>query len=271
MSQTRVFTLKSGVHIHAKLVGNPEKEALLCLSGFGCSHYNFLDLAAELKEDFFLVLIDNRGLGKSSPVENEYELEEVALDALEVMEQLGQEKFHLAGISMGGFLAQMIALEAEEKLLSLSLLCTTSGGSEFIPLPELTEESLKGFYALEEPRRTELAVLGTVHPDLPREIFNHICEVRREHPVVVEQVLKQKRAVDRFLKQPIKLESIGVKTLVLTGEEDRFVNPKNAERLAAQIPHSLLKTIPKCDHYFFMEKPQEVALEIKQFIQGVRS
>lgn len=160
MSRTipRNFTLRSGVSIHAELSPAFEKttgkDPVLCLSGFGCSHYNFIELEKDLGDNYPMVLVDNRGLGLSSAVDQDYLLEDVVADAIEVMDQLEIQKFHLMGISMGGFLSQLLTLKYPERVLSLTLMCTTSGGEGYVPIPEMTEEMLKGFYALPEPKKT---------------------------------------------------------------------------------------------------------------------
>ncbi len=274
MSHTRDFTLKSGAVVHTVLSEGWESSQelpVLCLSGFGCSHYNFDEIEKALGRDYPMVLVDNKGMGKSSGATSEYELREVAMEALEVMDQLEVPKFHLMGISMGGFLSQIIALDNPERLASLSLMCTTSGGDEFIPLPPMPAEQLKAFYALEEPKRTELAVAATVYPSLPQtnpELFQKICSLRRSHPVDVEQVLFQKKAVDQWLAQKWPIEKIKTPTLILSGAEDRFVNPENAKRLQSKISGALLEFVPESDHLFFLEKPEIVAGHLKKFLKG---
>lgn len=276
----RDFVLRSGGNLHAILSrGYAEaiesgKEAILCLSGFGCTHYNFIELEKDLGDEWPMVLVDNRGMGKSSPVEDEYELEDIVADALEVMDQLGHEKFHLMGISMGGFLSQILTLKNSERVLSLTLMCTTSGGDEYLPMPEMTVDMLKAFYALPEPMKTESAVTATVHPSLKEKAFGRfkaIVDLRRSHPVEVDQVIKQKHAVDRFLKKVLPLENISTPTLVMTGAEDRFVNPKNGELLHQKISHSQFVSIPETDHMFFLEKPRQVGAAVKSFLEGLIS
>lgn len=269
MSQliSRTFTSREGLTIHALVSESSEAETLLCISGFGCSHYNFIELAKDLGESYNLVLLDNRGMGKSSDVPHEYELSDVASDALEVMDLLGIRDFHLAGISMGGFISQLIALKEPKRVKTLSLLCTTSGGEAFIPLPPLTEAGLIQFYSLNEPRRTELAVEATVHPSLKEDNFGRfqsICELRRSHPVRVEQVLKQKRAVDKFLAQAIDLSQIKCPTFILSGSDDRFVSPKNSIALNELISSSKLFFVENSDHLFFLERPRRVAEILKK-------
>lgn len=276
----RDFALRSGGKLHAVLSRGYDqaieegKESILCLSGFGCTHYNFIELEKDLGDEWPMVLIDNRGMGKSSPVTDEYELEDVVADALEVMDQLGHEKFHLMGISMGGFLSQILTLNHQERVLSLTLMCTTSGGDEYFPMPEMTVDMLKGFYALPEPIKTESAVTATVHPSLKEKAFGRfqaIVDLRRSHPVDVDQVILQKHAVDRFLKKVLPLEKIIVPTLIMTGAEDRFVNPKNGELLHQKITNSEFVSITETDHMFFLEKPRQVGEAAKSFLLRLKS
>ncbi|PIP96406.1 MAG: hypothetical protein COW00_09570 [Bdellovibrio sp. CG12_big_fil_rev_8_21_14_0_65_39_13] len=238
--------------VHVAGAGVP----LLCISGFGCSHYNFEFLYPYLQDQFEVIMIDNRGMGESYDPSSEYELMDVAQDAVDVMKALGHEQFHLVGISMGGFVSQLLTIKYPQNVLSLQLLCTTSGGDDFIALPKMDEETLTRFQDIPEPKRTEVAIAATVHPTLPIQnpkLFNQIIELRRSHPARLEQLLKQKRAVDRFLEKAIALNEIKVPTLVLTGAEDRFVSPANALRLREKIVGSRLGVVPDTDHLFFLE------------------
>lgn len=274
------FKLKNGKRVHGLLTGEFSQESfrfidgrptILILSGFGCSHYNGLELEKDLRKDFNVVLLDNRGFGQSEPWEEDYLLVDVALDAIEVMNLIKEKKFHLIGISMGGFLAQWMAVHYGHQLLSLTLFCTTGGGEEFVPMPELTEEGLRTFYALAEPRRTELAVTGTVHPQLlvknPKR-FQEIVTLRRNHPAQIDQVLRQKRAIDDFLKKDLAIEQITTPTLVMSGDTDRFVSPENAKCLHQKIKNSQLEIIPETDHLFFLEKPRLVGQKVLSFLNS---
>lgn len=278
MSQNKAqtLTLKGGQSIHVILSPGfnsvaPEVQktnAIICLSGYGCDHYNFSWINESLGEKYPLVLIDNRGMGKSSHATGDYEIKDLASDAIEVAELLGLDSFHVAGISMGGFIAQELVLAAKDKVKSLVLMCTSSGGEEFIDLPPSTEEGLRAFYALEEPLKSTSVVTATVHPDLPtshKELFDAIVALRVAHPVEADQAIYQKRAVDKFLAAPLPLEEITMPTLIMSGAEDRYVNPENSKTLNKKIKGSKLILIEKSDHLFFLEKGEEVAREMDQF------
>ncbi len=279
MSQntTKTLTLKSGQSIHVVLspaasdAQSLSSGAIICLSGYGCDHYNFSWINERLGHRYPLVLIDNRGMGESSPASADYEIKDLASDAIEVAEQLEMQSFHVAGISMGGFIAQELVLRAKERVKSLTLMCTTSGGDEFIDLPPSTEEGLRAFYALEEPLKSTSVVTATVHPELPKELFDEIIKLRMDHPVNADQAIYQKRAVDKFLSAPLPLEEIMMPTLVMTGAEDRYVNPENSKTLKKKIKGSKLTLIENSDHLFFLEKVEDVARELDLFWKSFNS
>ena len=106
--------LNSNGKLAYSLIG--EGEPLVCLSGFGCDHYNYLDLIPFLRKHFQLVVIDNRGMGKSFRPKEAYTLRNLAQDTLDLMEELQISPFHVMGISMGGFVAQMMSEMAPEKM-----------------------------------------------------------------------------------------------------------------------------------------------------------
>lgn len=248
--------------------GTQIRPALLGISGFACSSYNFEWLWPHLVQHFDVYLIDNRGMGESEPVRKNYTLQDLADDAAETMLTLGHSRYHVAGISMGGMIAQLLALKNPNRIESLSLLCTTSGGDGFLPLPPLTLDALHQFYSIPEPKRSELALKAYVHPmtqSMQPELFDKMVELRSSHPPRFDQVLLQKQAVDEFLSKPIPLSQISARTLILAADSDRFVPLGNASRLQASIPRSQAQIVRETDHYFFLEKPEEIAHLLSDF------
>jgi 3-oxoadipate enol-lactonase len=140
--------------------------ALLGLSGFGCSHYNYIDLLPELTKNFTVVLIGNRGIGESSKTEANYNLKDVACDALAVMDHLKVQTFGLMGISMGGFIAQELYALAPLKISAISFMCTLSSGADFTAPAHLTEEGLRLFDTFDIATQAEYSTMATVHPTL---------------------------------------------------------------------------------------------------------
>lgn len=271
---TKHLQLKAGhtLAVHTLGAGTP----VLCLAGFGCDHYIFLDLANELKENFQFIMIDNRGMGGSSKDHKPFSINDLAMDALEVAELLQLNQYHIMGISMGGFIAQLmvknlINSNKIQNALSLSLLCTLGLGSEFHPLAILTDEQLRKFYEAPPELAMPMAVALTAHPQAPKEIINRIIKARLDHRETLAQVILQRDAVvDFFEKEILNYDRFELPTLIMTGDDDRTVNPENAKILKDKIKHSKLTTVATADHYFFMEKPVQVATEIKSFLGDIK-
>lgn len=259
--------LANGITMNLDICG--EGQPVLCLAGFGCSNYIFKDLAPYLISGYRYIFLDNRGMGKSSKANTEYSIKDMALDAQEAMKSLGHQSFHIIGVSMGGFIAQELALIHEQEVLSLSLLCTTSGGSEFIKLPFLSEETISKIGEIPEPQRSQSAVRTLIHPSYKgdEELVSHITEMRIKNPADVKQQIYQKRAVENFLIKELPLSKIKCPTMILSGDEDRFVSPINSKILQKKINSSELYFIPKTDHLFFSEKPRDVAFMLGKFLK----
>ena len=258
---------RSDIEIHYEILG--QGSPLLCISGFGCSSYNFEFIKDELSKDHTLILVDNRGMGKSPSVIHDYLIDDLALDGIELMSFLGFSKYSVMGISMGGFVAQKVALYDKSKVLALVLACTTSGGRDFPALNKLDEESIRRSFSLDTRTYNLLVSQATVHPNIIKnrpDIFQDILDLRIKNMPKLDQVLLQQRAVDKFLEENVDLEEITCPTLVITGDEDRFVSPESANVLGKKIPNSTVKFIKESDHHFFLEKPIETAKEVSQYL-----
>lgn len=243
---------------------------VLCLAGFGCDNWIFQDMAELLKDHFSLVMPDNRGMGKSPAAQTAYAIEDLANDALDLMEDLGHERFHVIGISMGGFIAQALCLKAPEKVDRLVLMCTTSGGDDFVPLPEMTKDQLITAYQMEASRVVKLNTELTIHPSLKHrspETYEHILRKKLEHRAGLDQVLLQREAATTFLTQTQPLDQITPQTLVLSGDADTYVDPKNCAILASKLPHAETRLIEDTNHLFFLEKTEEVSAQIRHFLE----
>lgn len=269
--ETKVIETGHGRKLHALIAG--EGRPVLCLSGLGCSHYNFQFLfEGPAPEGFQFVLLDNAGMGKSSPFDRDFSIEDLAKDGFLVMDALGHHVFDLWGISMGGFIAQTMVSQNPDAIRSLVLMCTTSGGEDMIPLPKLTEEQLQTFYQGDREIGSKLAVEATVHPQLKLrspEIYKKIMRLRIEHWPDSMATIRQHRAAVKFLSQNFEHKVIICPTLIMSGDSDRFVDPQNSQILNKKIKNSLLKMIPESDHLFFLERPNLTLKYLNEFMESI--
>lgn len=129
---------------HYDVVG--EGLPVLCLAGFGCSNWIFDYMAQALSAHVQMIMPDNRGMGRSPHADEPYTLDDLAADALGLMDDLGIQRFAVLGISMGGFVAQSLCLQAPQRVRGLMLLCATGPGDAFVPLPQISNEMLAESY-----------------------------------------------------------------------------------------------------------------------------
>src|SRR5918997_348105 len=114
-----------------------EGEPLLLIQGMSGTHLSWGDEFLEaLEPEFSLTYFDNRGAGKSSRVDDPFSIEDMADDAAGLLDAVGIERAHVLGISMGGMIAQQLALKHPERLRTLTLGCTYPGGPGSALIPE---------------------------------------------------------------------------------------------------------------------------------------
>ncbi len=245
---------------------------VLCIAGFGNSNWVFKGIAERLRDEFCLIMPDNRGMGRSPAASLPYLLDGLAADCLDLMDDLGHDRFMLTGLSMGGFIAQLLTLQAPERVTGLALLCSTSAGAAFQKVfPSMTREQVAAIYKLKAQARVEAALSPAVCPLLkPRypEVYQYVLAERSAEQEDPAQVMMQFDAVSRFMEKPLPLTDILCPTLVMSGDTDPLVPIINAEMLVESIPFASLSVVPDTDHLFFLEKEAETGKRLREFFQA---
>jgi 3-oxoadipate enol-lactonase len=109
---------------------------LLLVQGLGANSMHWdKPFLAVLERDFELVLFDHRGIGRSGPPEGDLTIAGLAGDALALLDALGLRDAHVLGFSMGAMVAQELALAAPQRIRTLTLGCTSCGGTQSRPTP----------------------------------------------------------------------------------------------------------------------------------------
>jgi pimeloyl-ACP methyl ester carboxylesterase len=214
---------------------------------------------------------DNRGTGQSDKPDVPYSLEMFAGDAVAILDHLGIKRAHLFGVSMGGMIAQEIALRYAPRLQTLTLGCTTFGGKNAVPPPA---ESVKLLTAPRDGLSDEEVIRrGWPLGYTPEFIKNHRAELEASIPRLLVNVTPTfifKRHLDATygLKTYDRLPQITTPTLVITGAKDVLIPARNSEILAERIPGAKLHVIPSAGHAFFNEARAEF---LKEFVPFVKS
>jgi pimeloyl-ACP methyl ester carboxylesterase len=247
-------------------------EPLLMIMGLGGSSAGWdLELEDELGTHFRTIIYDNRGTGRSDKPAIKYSLEMFAGDAIAILDALKIERAHVFGVSMGGMIAQELALRHAPRLQTLTLGCTTCGGKHAIPPPP---ESLKLLTAPRDGASPEELIRRAWPLQFPKEyIEHHRAELEAKIPRLLQYPTPPSAYMRHLeatygLKTYDRLPEITTPTLVVTGEEDVLIPARNSEIIAERIPGARFHAIPDAGHAFFNQYPDEF---IRVFVPFARA
>lgn len=219
--------------------------ALLMLAGQANNHHWWDRVRRDFHHDHTTITFDYRGTGDSTSGAGPYSTPLFADDALAVLDSLAVDRFDLYGTSMGGRIAQWIAVKAPHRLRRMVLGCTTSGGTHAVERDADLRRALAG----PDSRQvlTDLMYSPSwqaTHPG-PYQVLgdaNMSAADRRKH-------LSASDNHDAWAVLP----EIVAPTLILHGSDDRFAPVLNAEILASAIPDARAHVIDGGRHAYFDE------------------
>jgi len=238
---------------------------LVLVHGLGYARWGWEPVAGRLAERYEIVLVDNRGIGASDAPSGLYTVAEMAEDTLRVMDEAGVETAHVVGTSLGGMIAQEVALAAPERVRRLVLVCTTPGGPQAAPMPEQTVRLMAEAPALEPLVALRKFVENALAPDPPNGVVERILAHRIETAQPLTAWLAQAAAGAAFDAWE-RLPGLRIPTLVLHGTADVVVDPANAELVAARIPDARVELFPGCGHLLFWEQPDRFVRIVGEFL-----
>ncbi|MCK6549772.1 alpha/beta hydrolase [Myxococcota bacterium] len=251
--------------IHWEAVGPEDAPPVLLVMGLAFSSRAWEGLPARLAERFRVITFDNRGTGRSTPLGGWglFGITDLAEDAAAVIEAAtkgrpaDERSAHVFGISMGGMIAQELALRRPERVRTLALGCTFAS---FLTSAKPSMDVMKDlFLSTAMPSRDNHAKMARhlVSDDfLARERDRFIRWFRGAEPGGPRLAFSQLAAVQRHDTRA-RLGSLRTPTLVLTGDGDRLIPPKNSEQLASAIPTASLVTLRGAGHVFPLEREAE--------------
>ena len=239
-----------------------EGDPLLLIMGMsGSQHHWGEPFLAELERDMQVITFDHRGVGDSAPLEGAITIAEMAEDAAALLGGLGFERADVLGISMGGMVAQELALAHPRRVRTLTLGCTYAGGpdsalTEPAVVLRLQESMLSG--DRERAIRTAFEVNTSSSYAARQDRWEAFHQVALRGAVAVPVIMAQMQAIAAH-DTSARLASITAPTLVIHGTEDLLLPVSNAHAIAAAIPGAHLEILDGVGHLFFWERPEEAA------------
>lgn len=239
-----------------------EGDPLLLVMGLGYARWGWGPLTGLLAETYRVISFDNRGIGESDKPPGPYTAREMAGDALQVLDESGVERAHVLGVSLGGMIAQELVAAAPERVDRLVLGCTLPGGADSYPMPEQTVQLFMAAPTLPPDVGLRLFVENAL---VARgELVETIYEGRRAHPPDPAGWLAQAAAGTAFAG--VDLARVTAPTLVVTGDGDNVVDPRNSRLLAQRIAGARLEIVHNTGHLFFWEQPHATAALVREFL-----
>lgn len=256
------------VELYYELRGDPAAPPLLLVRGLGRTHEHWLDVADLLARRFRLVLMDNRGVGRSSVPRPPYSTRAMADDCARVLDHAEIQRAHVFGMSLGGMIAQELALRHPARVDRLALGCTTAGRRAGHPTPLRSAARLLGAMRFDAERAVAHTAPIVVTPAfLARrpDVLATWQRLARERPLTRRGVLGQFLAAGRH-DTARRLDRIRARTLVLSGDADQLIPVANARYLARAIRGATLELLAGAGHDFTTEQPEASAELIERFL-----
>jgi len=227
----------------------------LTVSGRAWRH-QIPDLAAQHR----VAVFDNRGCGESDAPRGAYSTQLMADDAVALADLLGWERFHVVGVSMGGMIAQQLALQNRERVLSLALIATHAGGSLLHWRPSARALYLLGLAQLRSgPARiramAELLFPSDFLANADRTWLDEVMEADYGRPPSADGRRGQLAAVRAHDTRDRLPELGGLPTLVVRPGSDILVPPSASDFLHATIPGAELLHLPHAGHGVIRQTP----------------
>lgn len=253
---------KPALHYRRDGAGEP----LVLIHGVGARADDWSGVIAALGPGFATLRYDLRGHGRSEAPPGPYAIEDFTADLVALMDELEIARAHVAGFSLGGLIAQSLALRHPERVNRLALISTVSGRTP-------------------EERERVVGRLGFIAASHPADYFDQSVErwftpaFRAAHPEVIAARKATVTAMDRAAYAAAYhalahtdfgegLRDIRAETLIVTGEHDIGSNPRMARFMHQVIRGSRLRILPGLRHSLLLEAPEASAALLRNFLAG---
>jgi 3-oxoadipate enol-lactonase len=277
MPKARVGDIEMYYEEHGR--GDP----LLLIMGLAADSTAWMFQVPDFAARYRTIVFDNRGVGRSDKPAGPYSIHQMADDAAGLLDVLGIERARVVGVSMGGMIAQELALRHPGRVRALVLACT-------YPEPDAEVERQREFSIGQFGG--SVTATGEMKIDVtaidPLGLFQHLMPAVFNQEFIEREIGKLVQAFGGALQYGFNMEAIlgqvaatmshkatdrlhriAAPTLVITGDADRLIPPANSDILARHIPGAKLVKIPGGSHGFNFETPDIFNREVLDFLVGV--
>lgn len=241
------------------------------IHGLGADTRGWVMQKRALGSRFRLVMVDNRGVGRSDRADGPYDLEVMATDALAALDHAGYGSAHVIGASMGGIISQVIGVRHPERVRSLTLACTAcrhftwrkellsewADQAQAYGMREFVRRNLKWMVGPRSLQRTwpAMAVLGPLAFNVP--VASFVAQIQAI--LSIEDSLRA------------ELVEVAAPTLVLCGSQDVLTTQGDSEEIASLIPAAELAVVRGGAHLFMVEQAGAFNRTVGDFLTRVTS
>jgi 3-oxoadipate enol-lactonase len=269
---SRVVIGSDGTHLAVFERGSGD--TVLFIPGLGYSSWCWEYQVGPISEFAKVMMLDNRGVGRSDKPPGPYSIEQMADDAYEVLRQRGAGPAHVVGTSMGGYIALTLALRHPEAIRSLILVATTSGGDGSSGVPAKTLASWAAAVPLGPAKFARATMPLSYGPgwvsEHPAE-FEELLAMRLKADTPTESWKSQFDAAASFLKEGLPDGPINQPAVIVHGTQDVVVPYSNAAHLAARLPQASVVTLEGAGHLCWIERADAVNDVIRGAVGGGRN
>ena len=241
---------------------------LVLIQGMGFDRDGWEPVLRKLRRHFRVVLVDNRGSGRSDLPPGSFSVADMARDILAVLDRAGIGRAHVMGVSLGGMVAQELAIDHPDRVGDLILVSTTPGWPFAYPMPAVSAALIATTGSLTREvaarRHTENALSARTVLDRP-EVADRLVAVQRKRPADPRAGTAQAAAGARYTGR-LRQARIRARTLVIHGSADTVVDPGNGKLLADRIPGAQLVMFPGLGHLLFWEDPDGFVDTVTSFL-----
>jgi len=257
------LAMLSGIRIHYRVDGRGEP--LVMIMGFSASRIGWTPQVPFFRNHYRVVTFDNRGTGRSDKPPGPYSTRMMADDTVRLMDFLGIEKAHVMGLSMGGMIAQELAIGHPDRVMKLILACTYAVQDE---TSGSTMEQSR-LWQLAPDRKVSAMISLAFNSRLHRSTFAFLAAIGGRFMgasggagiVGQSEACQQHNTLGR-------LPLIGAPTLVIVGTADRVIKPASSEVIAGRIPKAKLVRIEGGAHYLSLENRNVFNREVLHFLMS---